>query len=70
MEHIIQQITEEFVKKFCEHFAERGLYDLGAMTADSRDMSFEFIKELLNAVIGAADRALVAEKTKERRTGS
>lgn len=69
MEHIIQQITEEFVKKFCEHFAERGLYDLGAMTADSRDMSFEFIKELLNAVIGAADRALVAEKNERKKDG-
>ena len=67
METIIQQITLQFVKKYLEHFEQKGLYELGQMASDSLDMSKALSKELITAFIEHADKQLVEAK-KERKS--
>lgn len=70
MEHIIQQITEQYVKKFLEHFESRGIYDLGEMAKDGLEMAKGLMRDLLTAVVESSDQALVAAKAKRREDGT
>jgi len=69
MEHMIQQITIEFVKKLCRHFAERGVYELGAMAANGKEMTSEFVRDLLCVLIEDADKELILEKSERKGDG-
>ncbi len=69
MEHIIQQITVEYVKKFLEHFESRGIYDLGEMAKDGLEMAKGLMRDLLTAMVESSDQALVAAKAKRREDG-
>jgi hypothetical protein len=69
MEHIIQQITERFVKKVIEYHNENGIHDIGAMAMDISEMAEETSRELLRAFISYADTSLVSLKAERRADG-
>jgi hypothetical protein len=69
MEQIVQQMTVDFVKGFLSHFAERGIYELGAMAEDAAVMAEVFSAELLTALIEETDQALLDKKAERRRDG-
>jgi hypothetical protein len=69
MEYIIQQITMGFVKKLCEHFSERGIYEFGEMAADGKTMAEKFVGDLIVALITSADNELVKAKAERRADG-
>jgi hypothetical protein len=66
MEHIIQQIAEDFVKKIIEYHKEKGIRDLGAMAHDISAITKETSRELIRAFIEDADTSLVAMKAERR----
>jgi hypothetical protein len=69
MEHIVQQITMDFVKSFMNHFEENGIYDLGKMATDILERTKGLSSQLLEAVIEEADRALVELKKERKEDG-
>jgi hypothetical protein len=66
MEHIIQQITVEFVKKLMEYYNNNGLHEVGAMAEDILDITKETAKDIFSAFIEDADESLVALKSERR----